>query len=158
MLLLYDLQRGKYIGISLLTTVPPGQNYAHPVISLDIMATITALAGVRIPEDKPLDGVNLIPYLTGRNSGAPHRQLFWRKHEQDGISIRQGHLKLVADGQRKEKGYKLFDLFKDIEERQDLFEAQPEQARRLIEQCDLWDAELKETAFPTLMQDAWWER
>jgi arylsulfatase A-like enzyme len=139
-------------------TVPPGQVYAHPVISLDIMGTITALAGAREAEDKPLDGVNLIPYLTGRETGAPHEQLFWRKYDHDGISIRKGSLKLVADGQRTQKGYKLFDLSEDTSEKRDLFAKEPEKARRLIEQCDAWNGELKGTAFPTLMQDRWWER
>lgn len=139
-------------------TVPPGQVYAHPVISLDIMGTITALAGVRAAEEKPLDGVNLMPYLTGQDSGVPHEQLFWRKFTHDGISIRQGNLKLVADGKRKQNGYKLFDLSEDIPEKKDLFAKEPEKARRLIEQCDTWNTELKATIFPTLMEDTWWER
>jgi arylsulfatase A-like enzyme len=139
-------------------TVPPGQVYSNPVISLDIMGTITALAGVRGDEKKPLDGVNLIPYLTGRINGVPHEQLFWRKFDQDGISIRRGNLKLVADGQRTKNGYRLYDLSKDIREQKNLFDARPEQARELIGQCEQWNAELKETVFPTLMEDHWWER
>jgi hypothetical protein len=35
------------------------------VSSLDIMATITALAEVPAAVGKPLDGVNLLPYLDG---------------------------------------------------------------------------------------------
>jgi arylsulfatase A-like enzyme len=44
-------------------TLPAGLVYTNPVISLDIMASITALAGVEIAAERPLDGVNLIPYL-----------------------------------------------------------------------------------------------
>jgi arylsulfatase A-like enzyme len=139
-------------------TVPAGQVYSHPVISLDIMGTITALAGVKISEERPLDGVNLIPYLTGKNDTPPHDQLFWRKFDQDAISIRKGNLKLVSDSQRRTKGYKLFDLSKDIGEKKDQFSKNPETADQLIEQCDQWNAQLKPTAFPTLMGDKWWER
>jgi len=139
-------------------TIPAGQVYAHPVISLDIMGTITALADVEIAKERPLDGVNLIPYLTGKNDAPPHDQLFWRKFDQDAISIRKGNIKLVADSQRSSKGYKLFDLSEDIGEKKDLFSKHPETVEQLIGECDRWNAELKPTAFPTLMGDKWWER
>ena len=48
-------------------TVAP-QIYHHPVISLDVAATANALAG--LPATTELDGVNLIPHLTGANHGA----------------------------------------------------------------------------------------
>jgi len=139
-------------------TIPAGQVYSHPVISLDIMGTITALADVEISKERPLDGVNLIPHLTGKNDAPPHDQLFWRKFDQDAISIRKGNLKLVSDSQRSKKGYKLFDLSNDIGEKKDRFSTNPETAEQLIEACDEWNAQLKPTAFPTLMGDKWWER
>lgn len=40
-----------------------------PVISLDVAATAVSLAG--LPQDPTLDGVNLMPFLTGANPGAP---------------------------------------------------------------------------------------
>ena len=40
-----------------------GRTYDHPVMSLDVAATATELAG--LPADPKLDGVNLVPYLTG---------------------------------------------------------------------------------------------
>ena len=57
-------------------TIPGGQVYRHAVISLDVAATANALAG--LPPDPALDGVNLMPYLSGKNPGAPHDWLFWR--------------------------------------------------------------------------------
>ncbi|MCH2208976.1 MAG: sulfatase-like hydrolase/transferase, partial [Lentisphaerales bacterium] len=52
------------------------QVYDHPVITLDATATALSLAGVK--PTKPLDGINLIPYLIGEKSSAPNRDLFWR--------------------------------------------------------------------------------
>ncbi|MCX7006333.1 MAG: sulfatase-like hydrolase/transferase [Kiritimatiellaeota bacterium] len=56
-------------------TWPAGTTYDHPVSSLDVAATAVALAGQ--PHDN-LDGVNLMPFITGQNKGAPHETLYWR--------------------------------------------------------------------------------
>ena len=138
--------------------IPAGGKYTNPVMGFDCHAMALAAAGISVPKDQPIDGVDLVPYLTGKNDGQPHEQLFWRKFDQDAISIRKGNLKLVADSQRSTKGYKLFDLSKDIGEKEDLFSKNPETADQLIEECDQWNSQLKPTAFPTLMSDTWWER
>lgn len=46
---------------------------------MDIMAT--ALAEADVEPEKPLDGVNLIPFLTGKNTNSPHKTLFWRNYD-----------------------------------------------------------------------------
>ena len=58
--------------------LPAGRDYTLPVSSLDVAATALAVAGVPLPTNRPLDGVNLMPFLTGANSNPPHAQLFWR--------------------------------------------------------------------------------
>src|SRR5262245_48065241 len=56
--------------------LPAGRTYAEPVISLDILPTALAAAGVAVPRRLHVDGVNLLPYLTGRHDGPPHEALF----------------------------------------------------------------------------------
>jgi arylsulfatase A-like enzyme len=56
--------------------VPAGRVDPRMVSSLDIAPTAMALAQATSP--KPSDGVNLIPYLTGRKEAAPHATLYWR--------------------------------------------------------------------------------
>ncbi len=56
-------------------TIPVGIDYDQPVISLDIMATIAAQAEASISTQRPLDGVDLLPYLSGQDSTTPHEQL-----------------------------------------------------------------------------------
>jgi uncharacterized sulfatase len=65
--------------------IPGGQTYSHPVISLDVAATANALA--KLPDDPVLDGVNLIPYLTGKNK---QRQLEISDRWRQGVSVRSG--------------------------------------------------------------------
>ena len=52
-----------------------GKTYESPVISLDLFSTFTAAAGV---ESRTEDSANLLPFLKGENTGAPHDYLYWR--------------------------------------------------------------------------------
>ncbi|QGJ70442.1 Aryl-sulfate sulfohydrolase [Planctomycetales bacterium 10988] len=104
-------------------TIPAGQVYEHPVISLDVAATAVSSAG--LPEDSELDGVNLLPYLKGENKAAPHDHLVWRWVAQS--AIRQGKWKYLQGGERDY----LFDLSVDPEETKNLIGEQPELAGQL---------------------------
>ena len=58
--------------------LPAGMVYERPVISLDILPTAVAAAGIELPPEAKLDGVSLLPYLNGEKSGQPHEALYWR--------------------------------------------------------------------------------
>ena len=64
--------------------------YHQPVIQLDVTATALDLAGA---DTKNLDGVNLLPFISGEKKSAPHDALYWRFGEQ--MAIRVGDYKLV---------------------------------------------------------------
>ena len=57
--------------------IPAGEVYDRPVSSLDIYATAAANAKAEAPNN--IEGVDLVPYLTGKRSGNPHETLFWRQ-------------------------------------------------------------------------------
>jgi len=61
--------------------------YRQPVIAHDILPTALAAAGVALPEGAKVDGVNLLPFLTGTSKGDPHEALYW---ELDGTSALAG--------------------------------------------------------------------
>lgn len=140
-------------------TIPAGQVYREPVISLDIFGTIAAITGVKIAEDRPLDGVNLLPYLTGKKKGAPHDMLFWRKWEQNSMAIRAGSTKLVANAQRQKNNFARYDLSEDIAETTNLRgKVSGKENQIFIDKWEAWNAQLKDRVFPTLGDDNWWER
>jgi len=58
--------------------IPPGQVLTNPVISLDVLPTALAAAGVPVPTNHPLDGVNLLPLVTGQTNALPRDTLYWR--------------------------------------------------------------------------------
>lgn len=111
-------------------TIPGGQVYSHPVITLDVGATACAIAG--LPNDPVLDGVNLIPYLTGENNAAPHETLYWRWLGQS--AVRKGRWKYIRSDDREY----LFDLAEDVEETNDLAGKHPDVAASLHEDLKDW--------------------
>lgn len=117
-------------------TIPSGQIYEKPVSSFDIYATAAANSeGVTAP--KRIEGVDLIPFVTGKHSGTPHETLFWRQGGKS--AIRHGDWKLLRMGGRKATGiakWELYDLSKDISEETNLAKANPE---RLAELVKLWE-------------------
>ncbi|MDT8391032.1 MAG: sulfatase-like hydrolase/transferase [Lentisphaeria bacterium] len=123
-------------------TIPAGKTYNHPVISLDVAATAVAVAG--LPEVPELDGVNLIPFLTGDDTGSPNEQLFWRFWNQ--TVIRKGRWKyLQAGGERKY----LFDLESPEHEKKNLIDEHPEIAAQLKKQLTAWANEQKTPGVPS---------
>ena len=149
-------------------TLPEGVTYDHPVISLDILATIAALAEAPISEDRPLDGVNLIPHLTGRSPNPPHEELFWRKYDSMSRAIRRGRHKLV-DTSPGTEDMELYDLVNDIgesnmlekrsydtDDSRILINGKPDLIYEMMKSWEKWSRDLKPLAFPTLGEDVWW--
>jgi arylsulfatase A-like enzyme len=117
--------------------LPAGEVYQHPVISLDILPTALAAAGVAVPDSAGLDGVNLLPYLSGGASGPPHQRLFWRYGPQG--ALRQGDWKLYQRGTNPPQ---LFDLSTDLGEQHNLAEKKPELLGQLQSAWKQWDAQM----------------
>lgn len=117
--------------------IPAGKVYEFPIIQLDILPTALAAAGQEIKSEWKLDGVNLLPYLTGQNSGRPHESLYWRFGEQ--WAIRHGDFKLVKGNGAPSP--MLIDLSKDIAEETDLSAGNPQKVKELQALYDKWNAE-----------------
>lgn len=83
--------------------IEPGVNNDMIVSSMDIFSTTVELAGEQIPSDRVIDGVNLIPYLTGEKRGQPHESLFFRRADRNIWSIRHGDYKWVYYGGKNKK-------------------------------------------------------
>jgi arylsulfatase A-like enzyme len=123
--------------------------FDQPAIQLDLTATALAAAGAAIQPDWHLDGVNLLPYLTGERQGAPHDALYWRIGQQ--MAIRMGDYKLVRYDQNADTQTgrnqpateaKLYNLAADIGETKDLAAAQPDKVKELQTKWDAWNATL----------------
>ena len=58
--------------------IPAGTQYQQPVSSIDILPTVLAAAGGKLPTDRIIDGVNLLPFLSAGGPAQAPRPLFWR--------------------------------------------------------------------------------
>jgi len=131
--------------------LPAGKVYEQPVISLDILPTALGAAGVEINPSWKLDGVDLLPYLSGRSDDAPHEALYWRfcfprdKPNRHGWAIRKGDWKLMR-GSSNDRPIPpaLYNLEDDPREGMipgnDLIKKHPEIAQALRAEWEKWDA------------------
>ena len=122
-------------------TLPPGRVYEQPVSSLDVAATAVALAG--LSPDANLDGVNLLPFLLGENSAAPHDRLFWRWRSQ--AAVLEFPWKLIRLGPTERY---LFDVTTPEGENTNLIARHPEIAARLDARLKTWSDTLQPAGLP----------
>lgn len=132
--------------------LPAGKVYDRPVIQLDVLPTALAAAGVGVKPEWRLDGVNLLPHLTGQPEAAPHETLYWRMGEQ--MAVRRGDWKLVrydtaADsGARSDRGRpgvtpaRLYNLAQDIGEAHDLAAGNPQKVKEMEAVWRQWSAQM----------------
>ena len=126
-------------------TLPPAKTYDHPVSSLDLAATIVALSGAKAAKGRPLDGVNLIPFLKGENDSPPHDAIYLRKFDQNRFAVRLGKFKTVIPW--KGGPPRLFNLEKDIAETKDLASEYPAKVAEIETLRKKWNAQLVDPTF-----------
>ncbi len=127
--------------------LPAGRIARQPAITMDLTATILAAAGAR-PE-RPLDGVDLLPILRGEKPEVD-RTFFWRidRSGRKMKAVRYGNWKYVQDAMVE----MLFDLGKDVGEREDLAYRHPETLARLKKLLGEWEAELAKAPPPFVVK------
>ena len=124
---------------------PAGKTYDFPVMNLDVLPTIVTAAGGTIEPAAKLDGVDLVPFLTGKSRARPHQTLYWRRGPQ--WAVRQGDLKLVVSvGGSGEP--ELYNLAADIGESKNLARAQPAKVMELQALWNKWSAVQAEPGAP----------
>lgn len=124
--------------------VEAGKVYEKPVISLDLFPTSLRLAG--LDPTKQLDGVDLIPHLTGADEDDPHESMFWRVGNRG--ALRKGDWKIVRSGPKeKANSWMLFNLAEDKEEANDLAESRPEILKDLEKTWEGYNKEMIDRVF-----------
>lgn len=113
-------------------TIPSGITSRQVATTLDWTATMLAAAGI-LPPRETLDGINLLPVLTG--SPVVDRTIFWRSARHGQGAVRSGGWKFLRDGQEEF----LFDLVLDPGERNNLRDEHVELFRRLRAEYSVWE-------------------
>ena len=146
--------------------VPAGKVYGKMVSSTDVYPTLLATAGLRMPGGQPADGVDLLPFINGKNKSKPHEWLCWQNRswlprKKGGFvtptpkvhnsAIRKGNWKLVRLNEKigsdtPPPAWQLYDLEKDIGERQNVADQNKDVVNELNAHFDSW----RSTMHPTL--------
>jgi arylsulfatase A-like enzyme len=116
--------------------IPAGSISTQPLTTLDWTATILSVAQTSPASTHPLDGMDLVPLLTGAERPR-ERTLFWRIGTRRG-AVRRGTWKYHCD----EEGERLFDLVLDPGERTDYKAQDTERFSQLRSTYQAWNAEM----------------
>lgn len=123
------------------------QIYDKGVNTLDAGATAVAVAGNDPAKDAKLDGVNLVPFLTGKAEGDPHQYLYQRYMNTS--SVVSGKFKFMRHENGEELLFNLsmekpgaYNPKKDFHEAVDLVKNHPEKAAELRKALKRWTKNL----------------
>jgi arylsulfatase A-like enzyme len=113
---------------------------------MDIFSTAVGLAGGMVPQDRVIDGKNLMPYLLEGKDASAHEHLVFRRKGRNAWSIRSGDYKYVWNpGKKWQQRIKdpflgpehnpdggLYDVQNHISEDVDLSDRFPEKKEELM--------------------------
>jgi len=126
--------------------IEPGTIYDKPIIALDIFATVASAAKAEKYIKNEIDGVNLIPYLSGNKPGSPHEYLYWKNPDKDIDVIRDDRYKYL----RIKNDEYIFDLKNDISEESNIIDLSKPIYDRLKSQFKLWEKDMIDPVFMDL--------
>jgi len=122
---------------------------------MDLLPTLTKLAGGKAPTDRVIDGKDIAPLITAQpNAKSPYEAFFYHTARGDLAAVRCGKWKLhtVPPRTRRRKGKpkpkpvtgaQLFDLSADINEANNVAKENPEVVKKLTALLNNFDKELK---------------
>lgn len=128
--------------------IPANSRFAPPVAHVDIFATAAAAAGAKVPTDRVMDGVDLLPYVAGQAKGRPHQSLYWRSGQYE--VLLDGDWKLQSSAARHKVW--LYDMAKDPTEQHDLSAAQPQKVAELLGKLRAEDAQMAKSLWPSVIR------
>jgi arylsulfatase A-like enzyme len=115
--------------------LPAGVVTDEFLTSLEIFPTLAAISGAKLPSGLELDGFDLLPVLRGEKK-SPRTEMFWERRSDR--AARVGNWKWVSAG----KGGGLFDLSRDLGEKEDVSAKYPEITAKMKAAFAAWKARM----------------
>lgn len=109
--------------------LPAGRQVNQIAGAIDLLPTLTDLAGIARPEPKPIDGVSLKPLMMGSAATWPDRMIFSSMRQR--VSVRTDQYRLSQKGQ-------LYDMLQDPGQRKDIAKQKPEVTTKLKQAVADW--------------------
>ena len=115
--------------------IKAGSDSDEMMSTIDLLPTFSSLAGVKLKTKGPIDGLDQSAMLLGKGPSARKEFLYYAREVQ---AIRQGPYKLRKTG----NSMQLYDLSKDIGEKQNLAGKKPELTQKLLARMNQLDQEV----------------
>jgi len=109
--------------------IKPGTEVKPIAGAIDLLPTLSELAGVKRIGDKPLDGISFAPLLLGKADAIGDRMIF--NHWNGRVSVRTQKYRLDDAG-------RLYDLTTDPGQERDVARDNPDEAKRLKDAIATW--------------------
>jgi arylsulfatase A-like enzyme len=125
--------------------IPAGKVCAELATTMDLLPTLTRLAGGTAPADRVIDGKDIWPLMSGQADARTPHEVFFYYNRTDLMAVRGGdwkyhrELKLSADGRDKTQAAALYNLKTDIGESKDVLAEHQEVGQRLEALCAKFD-------------------
>ncbi len=119
--------------------LPAGHTVTQIAGAIDLLPTLTALAGIPRAGDKPLDGRDLTPLLLKQSSPWPARKIF---------STWGGNVSVRSQTHRLDNSGQLFDMIADPGQTTPINDKQPALAAELADAVKSWRQEMFGVAGP----------
>ena len=128
--------------------IPAGTTSAEVGVNFDLFATCCQMAGVPLPQDRIIDGKDLLPVLKGE-AASPHETFFYYDIRTP-VAVRYQHWKYIrkslidiATYWPTQQGPFLFDLHTDPNESYSLIEDMPERTAQMAQILEDFEAQMK---------------
>lgn len=146
--------------------IPAGNESDEAITVMDLLPTLTKLAGGNVPDDRVIDGEDIWPLLAGKpNATSPHDAIYYlRGRSVDAIRVGDWKYRMATDKPVKANRSKrqpesddrpkririetLYNVVDDIGEQKNLLDSRPEIAQRLKQQLANFAADLRRNSRP----------
>ncbi|WP_302117475.1 sulfatase family protein [Allorhodopirellula heiligendammensis] len=147
-------------------TIPAGTESDEAITGMDLLPTLTRLAGGDVADDRVIDGKDIWPLLAEKpDAKSPHEAIYYlRGRSVDAIRVGHWKYRMATDKPSKVKKSKkqpaaesqpkkvsvetLYNLSDDIGENTNLIDEHPEIARRLKRKLATFETELRKNLRP----------
>jgi len=143
--------------------IKAGSESNTPITSVDFMPTFAELVKAQLPSKQPVDGVSIVPLLTGKT--IPERSIFWHYPLYMSAYNIEGQVHPVAGTDRpywravpssmicrgpwklmhlfEDNSIRLYNVDEDLGESKDLSKKYPKKAAALLAELKKWQSETK---------------
>ncbi|MCG8478517.1 MAG: sulfatase [Spirochaetales bacterium] len=132
------------------STIPAGRSSDEIVMNIDILPTLLAAAGIDLPQDREIDGRDILPLLVGERTESPHDELFFVMDMKAQAVVDRDRFKYYGSGKSDNSTYGmlkihpfLFDTSRDRDESYDLKAHHPDRAAHMRDRLARFNREIR---------------